>query len=276
MYLSLIYVKIVVILYFNLDILLLLSTSSLNWYWLHKIFYFAKKAWFDGIDLSLNEANFDLWNEKYIDELSKEFGINVLSITAPSRWLDDEIVDKILLIWKYLNVQLITFSPPYFSDTNTNWFSKKLPKIKKSSSMSISIKNVEPKFLLLVIPKYRHASLLDIKDITWSSSLDLSCVDWSSWIDIIKSYKILWNSIKNVYLSDKHWVKSNLLPWNSWGWISYLPLESFLMKLKTMWYSGFISLKVNPSELWAWNEELVFQRLEELIAYYKKYYLDYK
>ncbi|MDD3145510.1 MAG: hypothetical protein PHV23_05375 [Candidatus Gracilibacteria bacterium] len=256
--------------------MLLLSTSSLNGYGLHKIFYFAKKAGFDGIDLSLDEANFDLWNEKYIEDLSNEFGIKVLSITAPSRGLDDEIVDKILSLGSYLNVQLITFSPPYFSDTNSNWFSKKLPKIKKSSSMSISIKNVEPKFLLLVIPKYRHSSLLDIKEITGNTSLDISGVDGSTGIDILKSYKILGNSIKNVYLSDKHGIKSYLLPGNSGGGISYLPLESFLMKLKTTGYSSFISLKVNPIELGAGNDELVFQKLDEIIVYYKKYYLEYK
>jgi len=251
---------------------ILLSTSSLSWYWIHRVFYFAKKAWFDGIDLSLSYNDFDLWDENYIKWLSEESGIKVLSITAPSKWLEEDSVDKIILLSKVLGAQVVNFSPPYFKDLNTSWFSKKLAKIKKESKISISIKNVEPEFLLLVIPKYRNSSLVDIKKITWDTSLDLSIIDGSSWIDIIKAQKLLWNSIKNIYLSDKDW----LIPWNSWGGISNLPLESFLMKLKTTAYNWFISLKVNPKELWVWNEELVFQNIEFVMNYYKKYYLDYK
>lgn len=252
--------------------MILLSTSSLSWYWIHRVFYFAKKAWFDGIDLSLSYNDFDLWDENYIKWLSEESGIKVLSITAPSKWLEEDSVDKIILLSKVLGAQVVNFSPPYFKDLNTSWFSKKLAKIKKESKISISIKNVEPEFLLLVIPKYRNSSLVDIKKITWDTSLDLSIIDGSSWIDIIKAQKLLWNSIKNIYLSDKDW----LIPWNSWGGISNLPLESFLMKLKTTAYNWFISLKVNPKELWVWNEELVFQNIEFVMNYYKKYYLDYK
>lgn len=252
--------------------MILLSTSSLSWYWIHRVFSFAKKAWFDGIDLSLSYNDFDLWDENYIKLLSEESGIKVLSITAPSKWLEEDSVDKIISLSKVLGAQVVNFSPPYFKDLNTSWFSKKLAKIKKESKISISIKNVEPEFLLLVIPKYRNSSLVDIKKITWDTSLDLSIIDWSSWIDIIKAQKLLWNSIKNIYLSDKDW----LLPWNSGGGISNLPLESFLMKLKTTAYNWFISLKVNPKELWVWNEELVFQNIEFVMNYYKKYYLDYK
>jgi len=168
--------------------------------------------------------------------------------------------------------QVVNFSPPYIKDLNASWFSKKLSKIKKESKISICIKNVEPEFLLLVIPKYRNSSLIDLKKITGDTSLDLSFLDGSSWVDIIKAQKILWNTIKNVYLSDKDW----LLPWNAWWWISNLPIESFLMKLKTTAYNWFISLKVNPIELWVWNEELIFQNISNIIDYYKKYYLEYK
>lgn len=251
--------------------MILLSTSSLNWYWVHRIFSFAKKAWFDGIDLSLSYDDFDLWDEDYIKWLSEDLNIKVLSITAPSKWLEEDSVDKIISLSKVLGAQVVNFSPPYFKDLNTSWFSKKLAKIKKENKISISIKNVEPEFLLLVIPKYRNSSISDIKKITGDTSLDLSILDWKYWIDIIKAHKLLWNSIKNIYLSDKDWD----LPWNSWWWISNLPLESFLMKLKTTGYNWFVSLKVNPEKIWVWNENLIFQNFELIIEYYKKYYLDY-
>jgi hypothetical protein len=106
--------------------------------------------------------------------------------------------------------------------------------------------------------------------------LDLSSVDSSSGVDILKAYKILWNSIKNIYLSDRHWNKIWLLPGNAWWWISYLPLESFLMKLKTLGYGWFISIKVSPEALWVGNEKQIEQNFKNIIEYYKRHYLNYK
>ena len=256
--------------------MILLSTSSLSWYWLHRIFKFAHKAWFDGIDLSLDKSNFDCWDEEYIKELSDSFDLPVLSITAPSRWLNEERVDKIIKIATKLSSQLVTFSPPHFSDKNITWFTKYLSKVKRDTHISIAVQNVEPKFLFFIIPEYRNSTLNEIKRVTWDTSLDLSYVDLSSWMDILKAQKMLWSSMKNIFLSDKHWQKSWLLPWMAWGWISYLPLESFFMKLKTSWYNGFVSLNVNPKELWVWTEEKVLQNLDYAISYYKKHFLNYK
>lgn len=252
--------------------MILLSTSSLSWYWIHRILLLSKKAWFDWIDLCLNYFDYDLWDWDYIKSLCELTWIKVLSITAPSKWLNEEIIDDIVSLSKKLGAQIINFSPPYFKDINASWFAKHLIKVKSETKISISIKNVEPEFLLLVIPKYKNSSLLDIKKITWDTSLDLSIVDNWVWLDIIHSHKLLWTSLKNIYLSDKDWA----LPWYAWWWISNFPLESFLMKLKTTAYNWFISLKVNPDDLWVWNEELLLQNLSNIIEYYKKYYLNYK
>lgn len=256
--------------------MILLSTSSLQGYWLHRIFSFAKKSKFDGLDLTLTKTNFDLWDEDYIKELSDFYDLPVLSITAPNRGLNEKKVDKIVLIAKKLWTQLITFSPPHFSDTNTSWFTKYLLRVKRDTHISICIQNVEPKFLFFVIPEFKNASLMEIKRVTGDTSLDVANIDGSSSMDILKAQKLLWSSIKNIYLSDKRWPKAWLLPWNAGGWISYLPLESFFMKLKTTGYTGFISLKVKPSELWVWTEEKVLQNLEYSINYYKKHFLNYK
>ena len=256
--------------------MILLSTTSLTWYWIHRIFLLAKKAGFDWIDINLTKENFDLWDDDYIYDLSREIWIRVQSITAPSKWVDEESISKIVSLAQKLNCQLIVFSPPYFKDSNISWFSEYLSKIKKDTNISIAIKNIEPEFLLLIIPKYRKASFVDIKKITWDTALDVWSIDSSSGLDILKAYKILGNSIKNIYLSDRQQSKTWLLPWNAWWGISYLPLESFLMKLKTTWYRWFISIKVNPEALWAWSEGLVLENFKNIIEYYKKHYKNYK
>lgn len=256
--------------------MILLSTSSLNWYWLHRIFKFAHKVWFDGLDIALSKLNFDSWDEDYIKELSDSFNIPVLSITAPNIDMDIKKVDKITNMAIKLWAQVITFSPPYFKDKDTEWFTRYLLKVKKETHLTIAIQNVEPKFLFFIIPEYKSATLNDIKKVTWDVTLDLSNIDPSSWMDILKAQKVLWSTIKNVFLSDRHWLKVWLVPWLAGGWISYLPLESFLMKLKTSWYNWFITLKTKSIELGSWTEEKVVQNLEYAISYYKKHYLDYK
>lgn len=256
--------------------MLLISTSSLLWYWLHRVFWFVSKANYDWIDLWLWDLNYDLWDEDYILSLSKEFNIPILSITAPSFWIDRKKIDKIVNIALNTWAQSITFCPPHFTDKNKDWFFRNLPKIKKETNLSICIKNVEAEFIMFVIPKHKNSNLEDIKNITWDTTLDISAINNSSWVDILKTHHILNDSIKNVMLSDKDWWNEWLIPWLSWWWISYLPLESFLMKLKTTGYNWFITLNVNPTELWVWNEELVLQKLENFKKYYKKYYLDFK
>ena len=256
--------------------MILLSTYSMQWYWLHRIFSFTKKAWYDGIDLYLTKTNYDLWDEDYIKNLSDEFDIAVLSITVILRWMNEKKVDRIMRIAKKLWVQVISFSPPHFSDKNINWFTKYLLRIKRDTHLSLSVLNVEPKMIFLIIPEYKNATLTEIKKITWDTSLDLAAIDTSSWTDILKARNILWATIKNIYLSDKRWAKRWLLPWSAWWGISYLPLESFFMKLKTTWYNWFITLKVSPSELWVSNEERVLQNLDYAKNYYKKHFLNFK
>lgn len=249
--------------------MILLSTSSLRWYWLHRVFLFAKQSWFYGVDLSLSFDDFDTLDIEYLKKISDETWVKVLSISAPEVKMSEKIVDKMISMASVLWTQVLNFSPPHFSDKNIDWYQKYLPKIKKSSSISITVQNVRPEFLFFVIPARKNASLIEIKKITWDTSFDLG-----SSADIIKDFSFLWASIKNIYLSDALWEKRWLLIWNAVWWTSNLPVESFFMKLKANWYNWFFSLKVNPEEVWVWNEEKVISNLKYCISYYEKYFLE--
>lgn len=256
--------------------MLILSTSSLNGYWLHRKFVFAKKAWYDWIDLVLEKWDFDSWNKEYIKSLSDSFDMPVLSVTAPDRGITKKVVDDIIDLAIYIKAQNITFSPPHITDRNSEWFTRYIWKASRDNHIIITVQNVAPKFLLFVIPEYRSNNLLDIKKVTWFTSLNLSNIDKSSWMDILKAQNILGNTIKNVYLSDKRWPKMWLLPWNAGWWISALPLESFFMKMRTSWYSGYFSLKINPKELSVWDDQEVIKKLVSVKDYYKKHFLEFK
>lgn len=256
--------------------MILLSTYSLTWYGLHRIFSFAKKAKYDGLDLYLTRLNYDLWDEDYIKSLVVEFDVPVLSITIALKWMNEKWVDKIMAIATLLWVQVVTFSPPHFWDSNINWFTRYLLRVKRDTHISIAVQNVEPKFIFFVIPEYKNATLSEIKKVTWDTTLDLAAIDSTSWIDILKAQRLLGSSIKNILLSDKHWSRTWLLPWMAGWWTSHLPLESFFMKLKSNWYNWFITLRIKPSEMWVWNEQIVLQNMEYLKKYYLKHFLNFK
>ncbi len=256
--------------------MILLSTSSLSWYSIHRILGFAKKSWYEWLDLSLTKLEYDLWDENYIKWLSDAFNIPIHSITAPMKWMNEELVKKIVKIWKRLNTSVITFSPPHLMDWSTKRFFEYLPKLKKESWISICIQNVELKFLFFIIPEYRNSTLSQLKKITGDTALDLSAIDSSSWTDILKASWELWLSIKNIFVSDRDWPNFWLVPWSIAWWLSHLPLESFFIKLKNEWYPWFFTLKVKPTEIWVGNEEKVLQNLEYVKKYYEKYFINFK
>lgn len=246
----------------------LLSTSSLRGYGLHKIFSLARDAHYDGICLDLNPLDFDTENTEYISALSREFGIPVVDITAYERRITPKIVDMIIEMAKSLGTKTVNFYPPHRLDKDGEWFSEYLPKVQQhNKNLDISIINVEPKTFLFLIPEYKDATLPLIKKITGKTSLHVSNVDPESGTDLIKTFSLLWNSIHNVYLSDKTGNKEELLPGRG-----DMPLESLLIKLTEWGYKGDFTLKVAPKELGAGDDATVLKKLEEAKGYFSKHF----
>ncbi len=255
--------------------MLLISTSSLTGYGLHRVFCFAKDAWYEWIDISLGMLNFDLWDAEYISELSLHFKIPVVSITAPGKDMSQKKLDKIMEIGRSLWVKVITFSPPHFMDKDTKWFGETLQRLQKNEDIEICVQNVESKYLFFVIPEYRNATLGKIKTVTGKSTLDIPAIDTTGTMDIMRAQAELWASIKNIFFADRNASNRWILPGTAWAGLSHLPLESFLMKMKSTNYEGHFTLKVSPKEIWVWNEEMVLKNLRYIQKYYSKHFLNF-
>lgn len=254
--------------------MLLLSTSSLAGYGLHKIFLLASAANYDGIDLVIEHDNYDTWDKDYLKSISKDTGVKIRAITAPSQKLTEEKVNDIIQIAQEVGAKVVSFSPPHISDKNIKWFKNLLPML-KPEGIDIAVQNVPPKFLFFIIPEYKNSTLDQIKKVTGSTALDISGIDASSGMDIIKASLILGNTIKMIYLSDRTSEKEGLVPGNAGGWVSHLPIESFLMKLKSSAYTGLFSIKVEPVELSAWIDKVVLEKLKKFSEYYEKHFLKF-
>lgn len=253
--------------------MLLLSTSSLQWYGLHHIFQIVKESGYDGIDLCVDNELLDTWDEEYINSLSNDFWVPVVSISAPASKLDEKKVDQLIKLGNRLKSEVITFSPPHISDKNTKWFREYLPLISKKSEISLAVQNVPPKFLFFVIPEYKNSTLDQIKKITGSTSLDIAGIDASSGIDIMKAQQLLGSTIRNIFISDKDTTREWLLPGKWVGGASFLPLESFFITLKNSWYHHSFSLRIDSKQLWVGAVEEVLDNLASFKKYYSKYFL---
>ncbi|MCH8518460.1 hypothetical protein LAT59_01745 [Candidatus Gracilibacteria bacterium] len=252
--------------------MLLLSTSTLTGYGLHRVFDFAKKAGYDGLDISLGIMNFDLWDGDYILSLTKLYNIPIRSITAPSKDMSTKKFQDILTLGKKLGVHSLSFAPPHIMDKDTKWFHT-LSKAQKATDIHLCVHNVESTFLFFVIPEYRNASFEKIKSVTGNASLDILAVANSSQMDIMRALAVLGSSLKNVYIADRNTVTKGILPGTGEGGLSYIPLESFLMKLKAQSYSGDISLKVTAKEIGVGDAERVLEHLKAMKAYYIKHFM---
>ncbi|MDD2486805.1 MAG: hypothetical protein PHS92_00335 [Candidatus Gracilibacteria bacterium] len=248
--------------------MILISTSSLRGYGLHKIFKLVSESDYDGINLDLSSTDFDTENVEYVKELSASFNVPVVSITAYERKMDNKTVDFIVEMAKKLNSKSISFYPPHRLDKESTWFSSYLPKVKsKNPNLSITLINVEPKTFLFFIPEYKDATLSTIKKITEETTLAVSNVDPSSGVDLLKTFSLLGNTIKNVFLSDKTGNKQDMFLGKG-----DMPLESLLIKLKENGYKGLFTVKLNPKEFSVGKDEMVLSRLAEAKAFFEKYF----
>jgi hypothetical protein len=105
--------------------------------------------------------------------------------------MSEKKVDKIVKIAVSVKAQVLNFSPPHFSDKNTNWYSRYLLKVKRDTHLSIGIQNVDAKFIFFIIPEYKNTALAEIKKLTGDTTLDLAAIDTSSGYDILKAQKLL-------------------------------------------------------------------------------------
>lgn len=248
--------------------MLLLSTSSLSGYWLHKIFLLAKKAGYDGIDLSVNFDEFDSYNAEYIDMLVQSTAIPVVSLTAPERKFTKKQFDEVLSLASELWVTIVNVHPPHRLDKEKDWFGDSLKTIQaKYPKITINIVNAPPKTWLFIISEYGDARPETIKKITEHTALSIANVDPASGVDLMKTFILLGSTMGFVYLSDKTEEDDGLFPGEG-----SMPLESLLIKLREINFDGHFTLSVNPKSLGAGEDNLVLKYLENAKKFLYKYF----
>jgi len=247
--------------------MLLLSTSTLVGYGLHRQLLLAKQAGFEGVDLSLSCGQIDEWSTEYVTEISALVGMPITSISAPEHNMTQELFEKIILLAQNLSAKRIHFFPPSRKDRDDGWFFRALPEFAKSNPpLELLVVNVEPKTLLFFVPEYKDATLPAIKKVTGKTAFSLSSVDPSSGVDLHRSFSLLGNSICNVFVADRSGSQENLLPGTG-----DLPLASVLSKLTESGYTGDYTIRLSPQEVHVGDDiQKVIEKLQAAQDFVKK------
>jgi sugar phosphate isomerase/epimerase len=247
----------------------LLSTSSLSGYGLHRIFQLAKQGEFEGIDLSVDFNAFDTYDATYIDSLIRETSLPVMSITAPERKLNKKQCDQLLALADDLGVKILNLHPPHRLDRERDWFGEYLQVVAhKYPNIVINIINAPPKTWLFIISEYGDARPETIKKITAHTALSIENVDPQSGVDLMKTFILLGSTMGFVYLSDKNDEQSGLFPGEG-----TMPLESLLIKMQDIGYTGHFTLTISPEALMAGEvEEVVVKRMNQARTFLAKYF----
>jgi sugar phosphate isomerase/epimerase len=248
--------------------MLALSSDSLGGYGLNRIFKFVKDAGYDGLDLVVDENNYDSKNADYIKKLISDTDLPVLSMQLPDP--SPKELKEAIEIAKTIECKVIIVQPPkILSFKKISWLKREVPKIRAKEGISIALENAPAEMILGFIPKHAMNNIVDMK------KFKHACIDTTRIAlkrqDLIRYYKSLRKYLVHIHLSNVKGVKKYYLPNDG-----ILPIESFLTKLKQDDFPGTISMRVNPKYLDAGDDEKVMRHLEDMKEFYEKFFLNPK
>lgn len=242
-----------------------LSTDSLQGYGLNRVFKFIKEAGYDGVDLVIDPKNWDTQNVKYLQQLTDEYNLPILSLQTPPNANARTVLDTVEMA-KELKVKIIIVQPPKLLNLKyIKWLTTEIPKIRQREDLSIALENAPSDTFLGIIPEHAMQSLVDLKKFK-HAALDTSRVAFKK-DDLIRVYNVLKKFLVHVHVSNVRKGKGYAMPDEG-----ALPLESFLTKLKQDGYKGAISFKIQPKFLKAGDDVKVLKNLAECKKFYENYF----
>ena len=243
---------------------IVLSTESLKGYGLNRVFRFAKEAGFDGIDLAMENGNYDTLDDNYIKELSDALTLPVVAVQTPKATSKTKIQEAIRMA-KKLGSRIVVIQPPKLLDRKlVTWLKKEIPKMRQKENISIALENAPSKTMFGFLPEHAMNSMTDLK------AFKHVCLDTSRTAekkeDLIKIYSSLKKYLVHEHLSNVYKNKPYAPPETG-----SLPIESFLSKLKGDKFKGAISIRVKPKHFHPGNEDKMMDDLKSSLKFCRKY-----
>lgn len=244
--------------------LLAITSDSFNGYGLDHAFELAAKAGFDGFEITIKHGKFDTYDSDYLNKLSKRHNLPILSLATPAN-MDIVKTRRAMELANAVGASILSLTPPdIFNFNYKNWLRREFTSLRAKKKITLALVNPPVQNLLGVLPKYAFNNLYELKKFP-NLAFDV-CNIVGHTEPLLEIYSILKNNIQHIYLSNiKHEQKNTLLA------EGYLPLESFLTRLKRDKYKGVVALKLNPSKLGVGNLAKLLSNLEDSKKFIAKY-----
>lgn len=245
--------------------MLLFHTDNLPHYGLERIFEFASKAKFDGIEIGINNV-FDTQNPEYLKSLEHKYSLPIKAFSLSEKY--EEVLTKAfqLTVREFPQVTLNLNSPQVLSFGYRKWLSSIVPKLAAKYDLNVCRKNAPFKTMMGILPQRSENSLMSLSA-TGSVCLDLTALAISN-EEIMRSVQSLRGSLKQVYLSNVEKNAPYSLPQRG-----ILPIESFLTKLSRDGFKGNFTLRVQAKHLFEGEDEKVLSKMIESRDFYQKYFI---
>ena len=243
--------------------MLLLSTSSLHRYGLNRIFHFAKRLGFQGIELVVNDIA-DTRDADYIRDLQQQYDLPVFSIVTPQKSTIEK-TKSVIDLADALNTGTVVIRSPLWSEFGyASWLRSNIPRFAKIYSRQICFEN-PPRGESLVLPKYAFGNINEIAGFK-NLALDTTHL-FSRQLDLMRVYERHKSVIRYIRLSDTRRGSEHLLPGDG-----ILPLESFLAHLAKDKYTGGIAIKVDYQQAGADDPKEVEKNLGRVKKFFDEFY----
>ncbi|MCX6807289.1 MAG: sugar phosphate isomerase/epimerase [Patescibacteria group bacterium] len=247
--------------------MLLLSTGTLYKYGLNRIFHFAKKLRYEGIELIVNDVA-DMRNIEYLRELQKQYDLPIEALAVPHN-SNIEKTKAIIEMADDMGIGIVVVRAPLWTDfVYTQWVKKNLSSSGAITSRHICIEN-PPQGDGVILPKYAFGNINDLATFK-SIALDTMHL-FSRQLDLMRVYEKFKPQIKYIRLSDSKRGRNHMIPGDG-----VLPLESFLAHLNKNQYKGHISIKIDYEEVGGGDDVKAEKALTAARKFYEEYFLNSK
>jgi len=244
--------------------MLLLSSQSFPHYGLERFFNFAKKAGFDGVEITIN-GNFDTQNPEYLKELEERFKMPIKAFSMPQKSEGEYFAAYQHTVREFTQVSLNLSSPQSFSFGYKKWVDEVIPKLCQKYDLYLNRRNVKTKAMFGVLPDRPENSMFSLRE-KGRVCLDLSAL-WANKEESMRTVEFLGDNLHHVYLSNVH----RNIPYSPLP-AGILPLESFLKKLAQKHFKGNFTMVISPRNLHEGNDKKIIEILKESREYFDKYF----
>lgn len=253
-----------------MDNKILLSTDTLPWFGLDRIFLIAKEVWCNGIDLAMRK-NYDARHDTYVKKLCDEYQLPVSIIQTSSKTNAKEL-NQALVLCNTIGTKHIAINAPSFFDVKSYSFLTSNLKSYQEQYPDIQFSIISPDtsaMSYLPLPKYRFGNLADIiKKYSCWLALDIAALD-EGVIDnfIMVKMPALVDHIFTCYVSDRSKTQSHIMP-GEWSY----NIPSLMKSLHKNNYKWFFDIKLSLEPQLLVDDEKVALILEKTVKYIQEHF----